>query len=879
MGNINLIPTKASNEDKVNYIIRQGVCLAAFLIHLSIFWGESNPYVWAFAAFQVGAYPAIHYLIPALRTRAIEGLLADCTLYGFCLALWGFNLHLATAVVASISIVTTAAGGVSTCLRGASFALLGTLIGGFFTGFAYRAELPETTQLFTAAGLTFFLTSLGMRMYKINTHLRNTRSDLREERKELLNLNTLALAVNAHQDVNIIMHSMMQTMERIYPFEALYIITYDERRQSLEVSGIYGSSVSPAEHTAFRDFRFNIDQDRHSIFVRGLIKGKTINISDIATEVASSGSEADRDFFAIKSSVSLAYFPVFVKDKIVAGACFINYEQRFVLSMRDQDRIQRYLVQIGTAVRNATLFSDLTTAKVQAEIAQQKAESSEEAKSRFLANMSHEIRTPLTAIMGYAEALQEDAVSQADQRKFLGYILRSGKHLLSMINDVLDISKIEASKIEVEHISCNLLEVLCDIDSYMRIKAKEKKLNYKLNVIYPIPQVITTDPMRLKQILLNLCNNAAKFTEQGDITLTVKAKPTGTMEFEVTDTGIGISESEQKRIFTAFDQADTSITRLFGGTGLGLYISKNLAQLLGGDITLKSKPGAGTTFYLTIPVEAQRSTHIRSDEQFAQHMEEVRESKTYSGVPQLTGRALIAEDNTENQKLILRLIKHTGMEADLVENGQQAIAAAAKRQYDVILMDMQMPIIGGREAAKSIQESGNKTPIVAFTANVMKHHLEEYRRYGFADVLEKPIAREKLFSTLKALSQKHSQMHLRKVLVVEDNEVNQMILSRYVTRCYDKAEVLTASNGREAIERVKQHTFDLVLMDMEMPIMGGLEATKAIRELGHPMPIYIVSGNIGTDDINRCISAGASGHIAKPLDREQVVDVITRTLR
>lgn len=879
MDQAHLSHAEAAGENKVNYVIRQGVCLVACSVHLTLFWGEANPYLWAFVIFQGFVYPAIFYFTPYLRTRAVTNLLIDSSLYGFCIGLWGFNFYLTAIVIASVCIVTTASGGVAACARGVLVALAGALVGGFATDFTYRAELPRITQLLAATGLTFFLISLGMRMHRINTRLRNTRSDLQEEREELLNLNTLALAVNSHLDVDVIMQSMMHTMERIYPFEALYIIAYEEDQQMLEVSGIYGSSISQAEHAKFRNFRFDMDEDRDSLFVNALIKRQAIHMPEITPEMVARSAQIDRDFFAVKPGISLGYFPVFVNDKVVAGACFINYKRPFKLSERDTSRIEQYLIQVGTAVRNATLFNELTKAKVQAEVAQREAEASEDAKSRFLANMSHEIRTPLTAIMGYSEALQEDAITPEERRKFLGYILRSGNHLLSMINDLLDISKIEASKIEVERINCNLLEVLCDIDSYMGIKAKEKKLGYSMHVTYPIPQVIITDPTRLKQILLNLCNNAVKFTERGHVRLAVKVGTSEQLEFEVEDTGIGINASEQARVFTAFDQADTSTTRLFGGTGLGLYISKNLAQLLGGDITFKSVPGMGTSFHLKIPLEAQRSTYIRSEEQFTRHMDEVRESKTFSGIPTLSGRALVVEDNVENQKLILRLVKHTGMQADLAVNGQKAIEAATKNQYDVILMDMQMPVLGGREAAAAIKASGNETPIIAFTANVMKHHLDEYRGLGFADVLEKPIVREKLFETLKALLQKHSPLHSRRVLIVEDNEVNQMILSRYITKSYEKAEVLVADNGKAAIEQVQRLSFDLILMDMEMPIMGGLEATRAIRDLGYAMPIYIVSGNTGSDYVNRCLNAGASGHIPKPLNRDQIMDVIGLALR
>lgn len=856
-------------EKKSNFIVRQGTCIVAVLIHLSLFWGEGHLGLWLFVLLQGAVYAPVLHFVPMFRHNANRNLLIDTVLHSFCLGLWGFNLHLLACFVAGACIINMAAGGLPALLRAAAMFALGALAGGAISGFNYRADIPIGTQAITTASLLMFMAVLGLKIHKINSRLRGVRNGLQQQREELLDLNTLALAVNAHLDIDIIMKSVMQTMERLHPFEALYILGFDEPGQRLEVLGIYGSTITTKEHEAFRRFRFDLVRDRNSLFVKVLLKRKAVCIPHITEAMVREGDRIDYDLYSVKPSVSIAYFPVFVKDKVVAGAAFINYEQRFELSRHDMERIQQLLVQVGTAVRNATLFHELTLAKEKAEIAQQKAQASEETKSRFLANMSHEIRTPLTAIMGYSEALAEEGVTAEERNQFVGYILRSGKHLLSMINDILDISKIEARKIEVEQLACSLLEILCDIDSYMKIKTREKDLHYALKIDFPIPGTLLTDPTRVKQILLNMCNNAVKFTADGTITIGVRMQHDQLLRIAVADTGIGIGEQEKSRIFNAFDQADTSTTRLFGGTGLGLYISKNLAQLLGGDLTFDSKKGVGSNFILQLPIGMTEVPFIRDIADFERQMAEVLDAKTYGGITRLHGTALVAEDNQENQHLVERLLRQAGMEVDLVSNGAKALEAAGKKHYSLILMDMQMPVMGGQEAAAALKSSGVNAPIIAFTANVMTHQMDAYAQLGFAGVVEKPIIREKFFATLKQLIGHNRQRQCR-VLVAEDNEVNQMILFRHITKANENAEVALASNGEYALELVRKQRFDLILMDMEMPVMDGLTATKRIRALGDDTPLYIVSGNIGREDRERSQQAGATGHIAKPLDREQI---------
>lgn len=860
-----------------NFFLRLGVSVTTTFVHLTYFWPNIGKVTIAAMVFHAFIYaPALHFL-PVSRTYRNYKLLIDSIVYGGCIAAWGFNLFLATLYLTSASFISIAAGGARFCVRSIVLMLLAAGVGGFFTDWRMSQTLPLPTMALAASFIFIFMTLLGGKTYGIAKRLRQTRANLREQTEELQNLNDLAIAVNSHLSVDVIMQNMMTVLERIYPFEALYILSLDSSKKKLKVTGIYGSSITETEHSAFREFELDIEKDKNSVFVYGLINKKVSYFPNITPSMMMKlGTKIDKDIYAVKPSISLAYFPINVDEEVIAGAAFINYQQHLVLDCDDIERIKRYIIQIGTAVRNVNLFTAQEEAKQQAEQAQQKAEASEEAKGRFLANMSHEIRTPLTSIMGYSEALTEAGLSREEQQKYIGNIVRSGDHLLSMINDILDISKIEATKIEIEHISCNLVEILCEIESYSKIKCKDKALSFDIEVEYPIPRTIYSDPTRLKQILLNLCNNAIKFTSQGSITLKLKFSEPNQLEIEVKDTGIGIDKGEQQKIFSAFEQADTSTTRLYGGTGLGLYISKNLAQLLGGDLTVYSQKNKGSQFTLTTKV-GQYSNLITSPNLFTEAMRTIRETKTHFYVPRLKGRILIAEDNLENQNLVARLIGQTGIETDIVSNGEEAVLASQKQSYSLIFLDMQMPVMGGVEAAKSIKNLGIETPLVAFTANVMKHQISEYKDLGFAAILEKPLNRHKLFSILiKHLDSQETKP--KKVLIAEDNEVNQMILQRYVTKSCAEAEVILVDNGIDAVLKSETNNFDLILMDMKMPGMDGLEATQKIRENKIKTPIYIVSGNIEKSDQENCISAGASGHIAKPICASLMKNLLSKHL-
>ncbi len=405
--------------------------------------------------------------------------------------------------------------------------------------------------------------------------------------------------------------------------------------------------------------------------------------------------------------------------------------------------------------------------------AKKRAEAATRVKSEFLANMSHELRTPMTAILGYTELLLEDGdLTRAPTRRIeaLRTLKRNGQHLMRILTDILDLSKIEAGKIEVEHISTSPCEVIADIESVMRSVAEEKGIRFEVTYVNMIPSKIETDPTRLRQILMNLVGNAIKFTEKGSVQMSVQLKGEGEdrlLCFAVVDTGRGLSPEAMSRIFESFSQADASTTREFGGTGLGLTISRQLARLLGGDITVESVEGEGSTFTLTIQAGAIAGAEMLDDPSLQGIQPFVLPSDPGSTMAFLDvvkhsgprAQILLVEDGEDNRRLISLTLKKSGFDVTHAENGEVGlqVALAARdlgEPFDLILMDMQMPVMDGYEATRRLREEGCDIPIVALTAHAMKGDRERCLAAGCDDFATKPIGRRDLLKTVLA--------HLRK---------------------------------------------------------------------------------------------------------------------
>lgn len=370
------------------------------------------------------------------------------------------------------------------------------------------------------------------------------------------------------------------------------------------------------------------------------------------------------------------------------------------------------------------------------------AESASAAKTAFLANMSHEIRTPLTAIIGFAETMLEDNQPEGERRDATRTILHNGRHLLHVINEILDLSKIESHKLEIEVLPTDLPGLMADVQSVMGMLAAERNLDFAVDYAYPIPQQIRTDPTRLKQILLNLCSNAIKFTEKGGVRVSVSFAPEARrLSIAVVDTGIGISPEQLARLFTPFTQADSSTTRRFGGTGLGLYISRQLAHMLGGDIDIKSMPGLGTRVEVTVATGEVAGLIHGHPEAGAGRFATLVPPPAPSAPGLLRGRVLLAEDSPDNQRLIGHYVRQTGAELAIAHNGKRAVDEALSDHFDLILMDMQMPVMDGVEATRLLRRAGYRGPIVALTANVFRDDRDRCAQAGCTDFLTKPIDR------------------------------------------------------------------------------------------------------------------------------------------
>jgi CheY-like chemotaxis protein/HPt (histidine-containing phosphotransfer) domain-containing protein len=464
----------------------------------------------------------------------------------------------------------------------------------------------------------------------------------------------------------------------------------------------------------------------------------------------------------------------------------------------------------------------------QSNSARQEAEIANRAKSTFLANMSHEIRTPLTSIIGFSESLLEAELPDQERIDSINTIHRCGKHLLSIISDVLDLSKIEEDKLDIESIPVSLFDLLNEVQQVMELQAKDKQLEFSIIYEFPLPKTIQSDPLRIKQILLNLINNAIKFTAKGSVTLHVQVKrPSELIYFEVQDTGIGISLEQQKNLFKPFTQADVSTTRQFGGTGLGLYLSKSLANKLSGDIRLTSQANVGSCFTVSI------ATGALSDDLFVDEVPTlIKQDIATSGGALLgskTPKVLVVDDIRDNQSLISLYLNRMGIEPTIATNGLEAIEVASNGDFDLVLMDIQMPVLNGIDATKRLRAIQYKKPIIALTANVMKSDLALYKEAGFDDTLAKPLEKDKFIKVISkyanlpesetigqhvaeqrlASSSDMDDSHIYSTLDTNnDEEIKQLIMS-YVEGLRSQIEVINTAIASQSWSDLKTNLHSL----------------------------------------------------------------------
>lgn len=623
-------------------------------------------------------------------------------------------------------------------------------------------------------------------------------------------------------------------------------------------------------------------------------KGEAYIIPDVA-QLPYDGPTGVRGLLEPQQVKSIITVPMTDDNHLVGFVGFDSVRSHHIYSEKEKSLLFFFAQMVTNVKKRAGYEKTLSQAR---EIA----EEASRAKTEFLTNMSHEIRTPLNSVIGFTELLNKTPLN-ISQKKFVESANLSAQSLLEIINDILDLSKIEAGKLELLPAKSDIIELceyVCDIVKY---QAMQKEIELLLNINPSMPRFAVVDPVRIKQVLVNLLSNALKFTNHGEVELKVSytrsGENMGNFTFEVRDTGIGISQEDQRKLFKAFSQADSSTTRKYGGTGLGLVISNHLVEQMGGNIQLQSVLGQGSKFYFSIETETDDSI------------------KDYDPKELNISRALIVDDNLNNRQILDYALKNWNIETTLCEDGLEAIRLVKiSKPFDVIIIDYKMPLINGLDTIRMLRSDSSftkeKQPVIIMSSSDNDTLIaDEMKHNGLLHRINKPVKLKDLYNYLlnlsktgelppqpkrtphKVATEKLSDEELKHftrnklidkpvILIAEDVQMNMILMRTLIKNYLPDAVVYEAYNGMEAVSSALQHNPDLVFMDVQMPVMDGLLATRQIRKSeitsGGRSTIIALTAGATSEDKQRCDDAGMDHYLTKPINQRELQKALSKYL-